>query len=295
MIRIIFFGQDQYSLLVLKEIFHCPEIEILSVVTLPDKPSGREKKIEVNPVKLFSQEQKIRQIDYPDLVFAIRSMRAEKQKPEAGVLASFGAIIPKKIIELFPKGILVVHPSLLPKYRGSSPVQSAILAGEKETGVTIFEMDKKVDHGPIVSQFKEKINPEDNAKILYERLFIAAGRVLAAILPAYVKGKIEARAQDENQATDTSHLTKEDGKIDWKQPKVQIERQIRAMTPWPGAWTEITVKSSKSKVKSQKRLRILKVHLEGEKLVLDEVQLEGKKPVSWEQFKEGHPEMVIGE
>jgi methionyl-tRNA formyltransferase len=215
-------------------------------------------------------------------------VKSLKAKPKVGVLASYGKILTKETLGAFPHGILNIHPSLLPKYRGASPVQTAILEGEKETGVTIIKMDEEVDHGLIVVQFKEEIRPDDTSESLYKRLFTAGAQVLKTILPVYLEGKIKLRKQNHSQATFTQKLTRDSGKIDWQKPADYSERFIRAMHSWPGAWTEIQLKK-----KDKKRLKILKAHLEDKKLVFDQVQLEGKNPVAWKQFQEGYPEVKI--
>ena len=214
-------------------------------------------------------------------------VKSLKEKPDVGILASYGEILKKETLEKPKHGILNIHPSLLPKYRGPTPVPTAILNGEQETGVTIFRIDEKVDHGPILSQFKEEIRPNDTAEFLLKRLFLAGAKILTTILPSYLEGKIELREQDDSQATFTKKFSREDGKINWQEEPAKIERRIRAFYPWPGTWTEITIKGEK------KRLKILKAHLEKNKLVLDQVQLEGKKPVTYRQFKEGYPEAKI--
>ena len=206
-----------------------------------------------------------------------------KEKPDVGVLASYGKILDKKTLETLNHGILNIHPSLLPKYRGPTPVPTAILNGEQETGATIFKMDEKVDHGPILSQFKEEIRPNDTAEFLLKRLFTAGAQVLTTILPVYLEGKIDLRKQNHSQATYTNKLTRDDGKINWKKSDAFKERFIRVMDPYPGAWIEVQLK------KDKKRLKILKAHLKANKLILDQVQLESKKPVTWKQFQEGYP------
>ena len=236
--KIIFFGSDQYSQIVLQKL----------------------------------QKDKRWQI-----------VKSLEEKPDVGVLASYGRILKKEELNKPKHGILNLHPSLLPKYRGPSPVQTALLNCEQKTGLTIIKMDEKIDHGPIVSQFKEEIRPDDTTTSLYQRLFTAGAQVLNTILPVYLEGKIEMRKQDESQTTKTKKLTREDGKIDWKKTAVFNERFIRAMHPWPGAWTEIKIKGK------EKRLKIIQAHLEGNKLIFDQVQLEGKKPVTWKQFQEGYP------
>jgi methionyl-tRNA formyltransferase len=211
------------------------------------------------------------------------------KQPDVGILASYGRILAPKALN-FPKhGVLNIHPSLLPKHRGPTPVPTALLKNEKVVGVTIFKMDEKVDHGPILAQFKETIKPDENAEDLLKRLFKAGAKVLLTILPAYLEGKIKLRKQDHKKATYTKKFTRADGKIDWQKPASYLERLIRAMQPWPGAWTMVKIKPGQK----PKRLKILKAHLKNKKLILDQVQLEGKKPVAFKQFQEGYPEAKI--
>ncbi|KKU04023.1 MAG: Methionyl-tRNA formyltransferase [Candidatus Woesebacteria bacterium GW2011_GWE1_45_18] len=187
------------------------------------------------------------------------------------------------MIDTFPHGILVVHPSLLPKYRGASPIQGAIANGDKQVGVTIIKMDEKMDHGPIVSQFKEETKPDDTTDTLRARLFERSKDVIVEMIEPYLQGKIKPKEQNHDEATYTKIITKQDGFIEaesFTSEAAKAERFIRAMQPWPQAWTLI----------GKKRLKILKAHLESGKLILDEVQLEGKSPVSWEEFKRGYPD-----
>jgi len=226
------------------------------------------------------------------------------EKGNLGIVASYGKIISNEEILGFEYGILNLHPSLLPKYRGASPVQTAILNNEKETGITIIKIDEKVDHGPILAQVKEIILPTDTSETLYNRLFKIGADLLLQLLPDYLAGRAKLFPQDHTKATFTKRLTRDDGKIDWEKPADHNERFIRAMHPWPGAWTEIEMQSTKAPkhqsseslplcCSEAKRIKILKAHLENSKLVLDMVQLEGKNPVTWKQFCEGYPELVI--
>jgi len=218
----------------------------------------------------------------------------QQAKPEIGVLASYGHIVPPVILNWPQKGILNLHPSLLPAYRGASPVQTAILNGERQTGLTIIKMDEKVDHGPIVSQFTAAIRPEDTAQALYQRLFTQGAAKLQAILPDYLAGTIKLREQNHSQATYTHRLTRDDGRLDWSKPAASLARQIRAFYPWPGAWTEIGVNQVNRDTELTKRLKILQAHLKNGRLVLDLVQLAGKKPVSGKQFQQGYPQFSAG-
>lgn len=283
--RIVFFGTPDYVLPVLtgihKKFVTGPGVSpITAVVTQAPKPSGRKQTTAYSPIDKWAHEHKV------PTHYSSRELSIDKIEADMGILASYGEIIPKEVINLFPKGILVVHPSLLPKYRGASPIPEAIKNGDTTTGVTIFKMDEKVDHGPIVSQFKEDILPTDTFETLRQKLFSRSAEVLAELVEPYLKGKIVPRAQDEAEATYTKMLTKEDGKVDLKtDDSSEIERKLRAFTPWPGVWTLV----------EGKRLKILAAHLNAshDSLVIDKVQLEGKNPVSWKQFIEGHPAMEL--
>ena len=289
-LKIVFFGTPDYVLPILtslhKKFVTGPgKSPIVAVVTQSPKPTGRKQVITYSPVDKWAHEHKI-PIHYSASELAVDSVKAD-----VGILASYGEIIDKGVIDLFPHGILVIHPSLLPKYRGASPVLEAIMAGETVTGVTIFKMDKKVDHGPIVSQFREDIFPDDTTETLRARLFERSAEVLVELLTPYLQGKITPKVQDDRQASFTKIMTRKNGFIDLnKKSPEDAERFIRAMQPWPLAWTTVRISPTDRGVR---RLKIHKAHLEGAKLVLDEVQLEGKERVSWKQFNEGYRESAF--
>lgn len=255
--KVIFFGSDQYGSKVLEKLQKAPNIEVVKIVK--DKNE-------------------------------LQSLKNANFQPDIGVVASFGVLIPQDIINLPKHGLLNLHPSLLPKYRGPTPVPTTILNGEKETGLTIIKVDEQIDHGPIVSQFKETIKPGETSEDLLNRLFAAGAEVLITILPSYLEGKIELRKQDHSQATYTQKLTREDGKINWSKPTDYQERFVRAMFPWPGAFTNVKLRMDNGELK---RLKVLKAYLKNGKLILDQVQLEGKKPVTWKQFLEGYPQAKL--
>ncbi len=284
--KIVFFGTPDYVLPILtaihKKFVTGPgKSPIAAVVTQSPKPVGRKQVLSYSPIDKWAHEHKI------PTYYSANDLLESPPDATLGILASYGEIIKKDVINLFPQGILVIHPSLLPKYRGASPVPAAIAEGESETGVSIIKMDEKMDHGPIVSQSKESIAPDDNSETLRDRLFEKSAQILVEMLTPYIQGKINLKDQDESAATFTKLMKKEDGFIDLqKSDPHQAERFIRAMQPWPGAWTLLRLSATEGQ--AQKRLKLLKAHLEEEKLVLDEVQLEGKMPVSWKQFKEGY-------
>lgn len=284
--KIVFFGTPVYVLPILKAVHKKfvtgpGKSPIAAVVTQSPKPVGRKQVLTYSPIDKWAHERKI-PIYYS-------SLELLENPPDAtlGILASYGEIIKKEVINLFPQGILVIHPSLLPKYRGASPVPAAIMSGEPMTGCSIIKMDEKMDHGPVVTQFKEEILPEDNSETLRNRIFEKSANVIVELLPAYFQGKIKLKGQDHEKATYTKLMKREDGFIDLVENQSPLTgiNFIRAMSPWPGAWTLIKLDN---KDETKKRLKLLKSHIENNELILDEVQLEGKEPVTWKQFKEGY-------
>ena len=282
--KIVFFGTPDYVLPILKSIHKKfvtgpGKSPIAAVVTQSPKPVGRKQILSYSPIDKWAHEHKVR------IFYSAEELIDANLDIELGVLASYGEIIKKDVINLFPQGILVIHPSLLPKYRGASPIPEAIRNGDTQTGVTILRMDEKMDHGPIVVQFKEDILPADTTESLRARLFERSGQVLIETLEPYIQGKIRPKKQIEEEATFTRLVTKQNGFIELvKVNSEAAERFIRAMNPWPGAWTILA---------SGKRLKLLKAHMEESKLILDEVQMEGKTVVSYKQFSGAYPNSGI--
>lgn len=301
--NIIFFGTPDYVVPLLeglhKEYNRTRDRELIGVVTQSPKPAGREKQLEYSAVDTFAHAHKIPKFFEFD----------ELPDADLGICAAYGRIIPQHVIERFPLGILNIHPSLLPQWRGASPTQAAIVAGQDETGVSVLKMDADMDHGPIVSSFKSHIDSHDSNDTLRARLFEETIPFLLDLIPQYVRGKISLKEQNHADATFTKTIKKDDGYIPSRFIKLAIEgteptetfavhfmnevslsptaafidRFVRALTPWPGVWTQITIDGQ------VKRLKILEVHAEGAHLFIDTVQLEGKNQVSWKQFNEGYP------
>jgi len=278
--KVVFFGTPEYVLPVLKAIHKKfvagpGKSPIVAVVTQSPKPTGRKQIMSYSPVDKWAHEHKL------SIFYSANDLLNENLEFEVGVLASYGEIIKKEVIDLFPKGILVIHPSLLPTYRGASPVSEAIKNGDQITGVSIIRMDEKMDHGPIVAQSKEEILDTDTNDSLRARLFDKSKDLLLETIEPYLKGRIKSKTQNHEGASFTKILKKEDGYVDpEKDDPNEVERKSRAYYPWPGIFT---------KLPDGKRLKILKSHVEGGKLVLDEVQIEGKNPVKWKQFVEAYP------
>lgn len=307
-IKTILIGTPEFAVRIFKKLkeVELPSVEIMGVVTVEDKPVGRKQELTPSPIKKWA------------LGVKLPILQLEKLNADLIIAAAYGQIIPKEILEIVdPRlgrakfGALNIHPSLLPKYRGASPIQTAILNGDKETGITIILMDEKMDHGDIVASSKFKV---PGSKITYnelsEKLADLGADLLIKTLPNWIEGKIKPRPQDHSKATFTKIIKKEDGKIDWNKSAEEIERMMRALDPWPGTFTSL-----KSKVKSQK-LKVLKaealkenadkkvgeVFLTDDKklaiqtgngiLILKQVQLEGKKMMPAKDFLNGHPEIV---
>ncbi|HSX48639.1 MAG TPA: methionyl-tRNA formyltransferase [Candidatus Saccharimonadales bacterium] len=269
MTKVIFFGTADYVIPVMESLYK--NYKLVGVVTQPPKLVGRKQIRTFSPVDNWAHKRKVPTFTSLDV-----------KLPEAnfGVVASYGRIIPERIIKHFPNGILNIHPSILPKYRGASPIQSQIIDGVTETGVSVIRMDDKMDHGPIVSLLRDEITPEDTNESLRRRLFEKSAKFLIELIPNYLSGKIKLKEQNEDEATFTKIMKREDGYIDMKSDPIVIERKFRALKPWPEIYT----------MANGKRLKILGLHLDGGKLVLDKVQLEGKKAVDFEEFKRGYPQ-----
>jgi methionyl-tRNA formyltransferase len=208
-------------------------------VTQPDRPAGRGRALQPPPVKQRALDL---QIDAPILQpetlrdpLVVEQLRA--LQPDVGVVAAYGEILRRAVISIPPAGYLNIHPSLLPRWRGPTPVSGAILAGDTETGVTIMRLAAKMDAGPIVDQYRCPLAPDARAGKLLTDLFTIGSERLLRVLPSYVAGEVMPRAQDEALATYTQMVRKEDGLVDWARPAAQIERMVRAYDPWPGVQT----------------------------------------------------------
>jgi methionyl-tRNA formyltransferase len=266
--KIIFFGTPDFAVPTLKALIKADFYDIKLVVTQPNKPVGRHhSKLIPSPIKKLAIDSKLEVFD--------GKLKDLNVDAELGILVAYGSIIPKKNIDSFPLGILNIHPSLLPKYRGSSPIQAPILNQDTETGVTLMKLDEEMDHGPIVSQEKYKLTMTETAGQLHDKLSQIGAQLLIKNLPDYISGKIKPKEQEHTKATFTKKLTKDDGNIDWQKSPSEIEAHVRAMNPWPGAWTMV----------NDKRLIIWNMGIDG---TPEEVQLEGKKRMPYKDFLRGN-------
>ncbi|MEK7554450.1 MAG: methionyl-tRNA formyltransferase [Patescibacteria group bacterium] len=280
MIRYVFFGSPEFAATILQALVRAglpPSV----VVTNPDRPVGRKKVITSPPAKVIAETHNI-PVWQPEQL-EIGNWKLEIGEVDFAVVAAYSKILPKEIVEAPRLGIIGVHPSLLPKYRGATPIQSAILGGETETGVTLYLMDEKVDHGPILATSRLPLATDDTYNTLERKLAEIGGKLLVDALPKFLKGEIHPHEQDHDSATFTKKFKTEDGYIPADilrdalsgkddLPQILIQK-IRALGVEPGVYTEL----------SRKRLKLLDGIILGNRLVLTKVQLAGEKPkeVEW--------------
>ena len=212
---------------------------IAAVITQPDRPAGRHRTPRPPPVKIAARELGLRVLQPANLRDNDTLKRLRELSPEAIVVVAYGQILRPAVLEIPALGVLNVHPSLLPRWRGASPIPAAILAGDDHTGVTVMLMDAGMDSGPILAQSDLPIDEDDTAASLSDTLSQAGASLLAETLPRWLAAQIVPKSQDESQATTCPLLRKEDGAIDWGLPAIDIWRRVRAYNPWPGAFTSI--------------------------------------------------------
>jgi methionyl-tRNA formyltransferase len=233
-------GSENFSLPILNSLDqYDPEsrTRVVGVVTQPDRPAGRGRKVAQNPLKAATVERGTPVLQ-PERLRDEESIAAILElKPQLIVVASYGQIVPRVVLDAPRYGSLNLHPSLLPRYRGAAPVTAPILAGDRETGTTLMLMRPKMDAGPILGQESTLIHPDETAGELEARLAKISAMLLTRLLPSWIHGEIQPLEQDEQQATYTARIQKADGAIDWEQPAERIARQVRAYNPWPAAYT----------------------------------------------------------
>ena len=235
-LRIVFLGTSDFALPALERLVGS-EHDVVAVYTQPDRPAGRGRRERPSPMKEAAQRLGLpvfqpARLSAPDSLAELAALR-----PDVMVAAAYGQILRQPVLGLPPLGVLNIHPSLLPKYRGASPVAAAILAGDEETGVTVMKMVLALDEGPIVAQRRARIDPHDTTGTLTERLSVEGADLLLETLPRYADGSLQPQPQDESLASHVSMVKKEDALIDWNLPAAQIWRQVRAYNPWPVAFT----------------------------------------------------------
>src|SRR6266498_5078991 len=233
---LVFMGSPDFSLPTLRAL--AETYDVVGVVTQPDRASGRGRELKPPPVKVLAQELKIPVIQPEKLrqPEAMEQLRA--WNPELIVVAAFGQILRKDVLELPRYGCINVHASLLPRWRGAAPINAAILAGDEETGVTIMKMDVGLDTGPMLMQRSIRLTRDDTAGSVFETLSHLGADLLIETLTHYLSGKIQPVPQPEEGATYAPMLKKEEGHLDFTRPADELERRVRAFNPWPGAFMD---------------------------------------------------------
>lgn len=234
--KIVFMGTPDFAAASLQAILNSKH-QCQAVFTQPDKPKGRGKKIQMSAVKELALASGLPVYQPAKLRDGKAMAVLQELAPDAIVVAAYGRILPQEILDLPRYGCINVHASILPKYRGAAPIHHAIINGEKESGVTIMQMDAGMDTGDILMLEKIKISPEMNTGDLYERLAVTGGSLLIKTLDELEKGTLSSQKQNESQATYAPMLSKEDEVIDWRQPAINLHQKIRGMNPWPGVHT----------------------------------------------------------
>jgi len=235
-LRIVFMGTPEFAVPALEQLV-LAGYEVVAVYTQPDRESGRGRLPLASPVKHSALALGLR-VEQPD---GLKTAEAVQQltdlRPDVIVVAAYGKRLPAAVLSLPPHGVLNIHPSLLPLFRGASPVASAILAGNEFTGVSFMLLDEGMDTGPVLARAQVSISLLDNTGSMTDKLAWVGSNLLLDVMSRWVKGEIAAQAQDESQSTLTRKFEKEDGEIDWSLPAKEISLRVRAFTPWPGAYT----------------------------------------------------------
>lgn len=275
----IFYGNSKYVI---------PIIEVLDLLLIVTTERSL-----TDPVIDYAIKNQIPYISVSTLSNKSTLDKISTYKTDVAVLADFGLIVPETILNLYPKGIINIHPSLLPKYRGPTPVQTSLLNGDYESGVTLIKLDDQVDHGPIVTQEKYKFTQSDTSEEGYLKLFSIGAKLLKRDLERYVTGEIKLRHQDHTSATYTERLNRKNGYFDISNPPSaeKLDRMIHAYYPWPGAWSKIQKALPRRQTEdgpaslADRKWQIVKFLPEGK------IQMEGKKPMSLKDFYNGYPEL----
>ena len=309
---VVFFGTHNFATTILQGLLDDPKISVDLVITAPNKPVGRKQEMQESPVKLMAKEkgipvyqpEKLKISDFKIQISELLNLKSSILNLQLGIVAQYGLIIPQSIIDSFPLGILNTHTSLLPKYRGASPIQTALVNGETITGVTIMQLDAGMDTGPILAQKTIDILPDETYTSLDTKLARIGSEALLEAIPEYLSGALKPTPQDDSMATYTKQLDREDGRVDWQKTASEIYNQWRGLTPWPGLWT----------IWKDKRVKLLKIKpaennleqgiwsTEQNKLFvgcskgsieIEELQIEGKNKQSAKEFINGYKNTAL--
>jgi methionyl-tRNA formyltransferase len=298
-VRTVFLGSGSFGGPSLRRLTELPGVELVGIVTAPARAAGRRQELTPTPIEIAARGLGVEAILTPDRLRAADSIaRVLELEPSLAVLADYGQIVPAAILDL-PRGALNLHPSLLPRHRGATPIPAAILAGDDETGVTVIRMDAGIDTGPIVAQERIALDGTETTPGLEDRLAGLAAGILERTVGPWLTGTLDARPQDPSAATLTRPLRREDGRLRASIPARQLERQVRAYAPWPGTFVETpdlrlviheaTVDDAAGAVGTIDRIGLNTV--DG-RLAFGRVQPAGGRVMPWDDYLRGAPKVV---
>ena len=304
-VRAVFFGSGGFAIPILEALLGVHGVSVEAVVSAPDRPVGRKALLTPTPVTARARElglpvlQPIR-VRRPEAIDELRALA-----PDLIVLADYGQLIPKALLDLPPRGFLNLHPSALPRWRGAAPIPFTILAGDRESAVTLMVVTEEMDAGPVVAAAPLEVRDDDTAVTLEERAAVVAGELLSSALPEWLAGRLVARPQPVEGVTMTRPLRREDGRLRLLGDAGELVRQIRAYQPWPGAYIETPVgrlivwRATASAFVPGDEPELIASHGGGlalctvfDRLVLDEVQIAGKRRTSGSELRRGYPQLV---
>lgn len=304
--RTLFFGSGAFAVPILDALVAAPEVDLVGVVGAPDRPTGRHAVRTPVPAVARARELGLPVFQPARLRDPASADALARLEPDLGVLADYGRIVPPPVLELPARGILNIHPSLLPRHRGASPIPAAILAGDTETGVTLIRMDAGVDTGPIVARASWPLTGAETGPELEARAAHEGASLVQRTLGPWLAGQISPLPQDEAGATLTKPLRREDGRLDPDESVAALERRVRALQPWPGSWLETVVgrlavwrgEAVPGFAAPEGRPGLFGrfgLHASDGHLALREVQPAGRRRMTWDEFVRGHPAIVGSE
>jgi len=305
-VRIVFMGTPQFAMTILDSLLRS-SYQVLAVYTQPDKPAGRRHKFVAPPVKKLALEREIPVIQPETLKSSEVMKKLASFHPELIIVAAFGAILPPEVLSLPRFACLNIHPSLLPRHRGPSPVANTILCGDELTGVTIMLMDAGLDTGPILAHEKVGVSLTDTTGSLSSKLADVSARLLLETLPKWLRGELKPKAQEESQATYSKLITSKDAELDWHLSAVELWRMVRAYNPWPSCYT--WCQGKRLKIHSAIPFSDMREGEMGEVITLEkppgvgvvtghgilglcQVQLEGRREMAVEDFVRGKRDFI---
>ena len=307
MARIIFMGTSGFAVPALSGLVEAG-LQVVAVYTQPDRPAGRGRRLLPSPVKQWAERQGLPLLQPASVrsAGAVEELRA--LRPDVIVVAAYGKLLPQVLLDIPPRGVVNIHPSLLPRYRGASPIVAAILGGDEVTGVTVMLVDAGLDSGPTLAQRREPISATDTAESLGHRLARRGGELLVETLPSWLSGELEPKPQDDSEATYCQRIRKEDGKIDWSCGAEELWRRLRAFQPWPGFFTFWRggvlklLEGSPLERPAAPPGMVVPVELENGPgigittgrgiLVVQRLQPEGRRPMTAQEFLAGHGDFL---